>query len=349
MPNSRLDVNSKELIDTQISKLKVARPLLFFSSSGTTLTKSQIKLIGLSKEALLTSASAVNQTYGYSANEVFYNVLPLFHVGGVGTLIRANLLGASHIDESHLKWNPNHYVNQLDFYRVTTSSVVPTMLFDIAKEKLKAPKTVKTVLVGGGHLNSELKKQILDLGWPIIESYGMTECASQVAADLDGDGLKILPHVDLKINSNGFIQVSSRSLLDGILFIDNGSVNFVDPKVDGSFITADRGQLQNQVLFIEGRADDQVKINGELISLSKVNEAWLNETGLEGLIIIAVDDERAGKRLVLFVESAKYPSVISFKDKIESRLLKLERVSEVRVVEKLPRTELGKIMIGQLK
>ena len=36
-------------------------------------------------------------------------------------------------------------------------------------------------MTGGGALDPSLYKQARDLGWPLLPSYGLTECGSQVA------------------------------------------------------------------------------------------------------------------------------------------------------------------------
>src|SRR5690349_2632783 len=65
---------------------------LWLSTSGTT---GALKLTALSKQAMLASAAAVNRHLQSNAKDVWYCVLPLFHVGGLGILARAFLSGAS--------------------------------------------------------------------------------------------------------------------------------------------------------------------------------------------------------------------------------------------------------------
>src|SRR4051812_33784725 len=51
-------------------------------TSGTTAASGTRKWVALSKEALLCSATAVNRHLGANKDDIWFNVLPTFHVGG---------------------------------------------------------------------------------------------------------------------------------------------------------------------------------------------------------------------------------------------------------------------------
>jgi O-succinylbenzoic acid--CoA ligase len=63
-------------------------------------------------------------------------------------------------------------------------SLVPTQLvrlLDVAGDE-PAPATVRAVLLGGGPLPPALVTRALDLGWPVVPTYGLSETASGVTA-----------------------------------------------------------------------------------------------------------------------------------------------------------------------
>ena len=64
---------------------------------------------------------------------------------------------------------------------VTHTSLVPTQVHDLVKADLRAPETLKAIVVGGGHLDAATGRLARTLGWPVLASYGMTEAASQIA------------------------------------------------------------------------------------------------------------------------------------------------------------------------
>src|SRR5207244_3174402 len=101
------------------------------------------------------------------------------------------------------KWHVFQFHSFLIDSKATLTALVPTQVHDLVANKLRSPKTLRAVIVGGGSLNSELYDEARALGWPVMPSYGMTECASQIAtANLKSPSLNILPHLTIKIVEN---------------------------------------------------------------------------------------------------------------------------------------------------
>ncbi len=79
---------------------------IWFASSGTLSGQGVSKWIALSKQALLSSAQAVNQHLTISSSESWVLALPLAHVGGLVILARAHLLKQRvHVLRDH-NWDP---------------------------------------------------------------------------------------------------------------------------------------------------------------------------------------------------------------------------------------------------
>lgn len=296
---------------------------VWLSTSGTT---GALKLTALSKRALLASAAAVNRHLQSEAKDVWLCMLPTFHVGGLGIHARAFLSGARVVDGG---WDG-----------VTLASVVPAQVSDLVRDRIAPPRSLRAVVVGGGALSEELDRAARALGWPLLPSYGLTECCSQVAtATLESRELVLLDHVQARIESDGRLALRSEALLTGYA----SEAGFVDPKVDGWFITEDIAALDGRVLRVEGRRGDFVKIGGESVDLSRLDRI-LAELGADAAVF-TVPDERLGHVIALAVASGDAEAVVAA---FNARVFPFERVRRIVRVAEIPRTPLGKVMRGCL-
>ena len=128
--------------------------------------------------------------------------LPVWHVGGAMIYLRAALAGTA-VHALHGRWNPQAYADLMKSSGACWSSLVPTQVVDLVNLRLRAPSTAGCIIVGGGALDMETGRKARALGWPVVQSYGMTESGSQLATALPGDPyhtdrLSLLPHWEAK-------------------------------------------------------------------------------------------------------------------------------------------------------
>jgi O-succinylbenzoic acid--CoA ligase len=148
-----------------------------------------------------------------------------------------------------------------------------------------------------------------DRGWPLLPSYGLTEAASQVATALPGQTdfawMPLLPHFEARTALDGILELRGPALLDGwMVFPANGAPEWEDPKRDGWLRTGDRAGLRGRELRVLGRADDLVKIRGELVDLAAL-ECALQACVRSGKVALhSRPDERNGATLHVVAESA---------------------------------------------
>src|SRR5438067_7689731 len=213
-----------------------------------------LKLVALSKEAVLSSAAAVNERLEVTASDVWCCVLPTFHVGGLGIHARAHLSGSRIVTMS---WVPQAFA----VTDATLASLVPAQVHDLVNSGLKPPSRLRAILVGGGALHSDLNDKALALGWPVLPSYGMSECSSTIAVcDV------LLNHIEAR-EEDGRLGFRGPSLFTGYV-TESG---LTDPKIDGWFMTDDVGELEGRMLRIHGRRGDFIKIGGESVDLARLD------------------------------------------------------------------------------
>jgi O-succinylbenzoic acid--CoA ligase len=276
---------------------------IWVASSG---TSGRTKIAALSRAALEASAAAVNRHLGVGPSDRWINPLPLFHVGGLGIVIRAALTQTQCHDLA--EWKPREFVRLAAERGATLSSLVPTQVHDLVSAQLGCPSNMRAIVVGGGALEESLRLRAAHLGWPLLPSYGLTEAASQVATAAPGAQdfhfLPLLEHVAARVGDDGLLQISGPSLLTGWMqFEGDGPARWEDPKIHGWFRTSDRCELRDGKLRMLGRADDLIKIRGELVDVATL-ERELQSRVPSGMVRLDMEpDERNGAALVVVAEN----------------------------------------------
>jgi O-succinylbenzoic acid--CoA ligase len=276
---------------------------VWLATSG---TGGRTKLVALSRQALESSAQAVNAHLGATPRDIWLNPLPLFHVGGLGIRVRAALTGSR--CEELGGWSPEAYVEATKSCRATLSSLVPTQVHDLIRGGWRAPETLRAVFVGGDALSEALRAEAVAMGWPLLPSYGLTEAASQVATAAPGEEVTnwwpLLRHLEARVDEGGILQLRGPSLLTGwMIFGEDGRVHFEDPKCDGWFKTTDRVELRDGKLKMIGRCDDLIKIRGELVDIANL-ERELQARVPSGLVRLdSAPDARNGALLSVVAEN----------------------------------------------
>lgn len=309
-------------------------------------------LVVLSKDALRASARAVNERLSATSSDIWFKTLPDFHVGGLGILVRARLAGSSVVEDESERWDAKFFHRKLVDSQASLLSLVPTQVFDLVRGGFESPVHLRAVVVGGGRLEETLRERAHALGWPLLPSYGMTEAASQIATAVSPDDPRLVPlsHVDVAATSDGRLKIRGPSLLTGkITFDEKGRPTLSDPKREGWLVTEDRGRiLDDGSLEIEGRTHDFVKIGGEGVVVSRLEEkleiARMRLGFSADAAVLATRDERLGAKIVLLTTAIDHSALV---ESFNAVVAPYERVREVHVVEAIPRSELGKILRGR--
>jgi len=226
---------------------------------------------------------------------------------------------------------------------------------DLVRGRLISPGKLRAIVVGGGALSDTLYRDARALGWPLLPSYGATECGSQAAtadlASLDRDAvpdLRVLPHLALRAGADRRIEIRGASLFTGYA-TDQG---LDDPKRDGWWRTGDLGLVREGTVTVSGRAGDVVKVLGELVAVGPLQltlEIAMLDLGFAGdAALYALPDERAGWRLGLAYAGADRAAAADLAAAFNERVAPYERVTTVSRVTKVPRSALGKVMPGEL-
>ncbi|MEM6910915.1 MAG: AMP-binding protein [Verrucomicrobiota bacterium] len=315
---------------------------LAFASSG---TSGPPKVVCHSREGIWAQADRVNRHLRIEAASVLLRCLPWWHVGGFSLHARAVRAGARLVEEDS-KWAPARLAALLSQEGVTHLSLVPTQVFDLVAERIPAPASLQAVVVGGGALLPEWGERAQALGWPLLGSYGMTETGSQVATQSPGESfapepLPLLEGWSARVDQGGRLLLSGGGLCSGWLRKENDTWRWEEvsselPTSDEAEVFTREGQSWLRSLR---RGDEVVKILGELVSLSAVEE----RLGRSDVLVLAVPEERAGARLVLVGEGLTVEELERVRASWNGAASGLERLSSVHALERFPRSDLGKV------
>ena len=223
--------------------------------------------------------------------------LPLFHVGGLLIFVRTFLAGAA----AMMHDEPGRLTEALTAFRPSVISVVPTQLARL----LESPETARrlaacrAVLLGGGPCPRHLVDKALDMGVPVLPTYGSTEACAMVTAvspkaprqDFHTAG-KALPYRQIAVDQEGVILIGGRTLFSR--YIAEGRE--IERARGGKFATSDLGTLDPAGnLTVLGRRDQVFISGGENINPNEIENA-LAETGLvEEAVVVPAPHREFGR------------------------------------------------------
>ncbi len=320
--------------------------LVGFATSGS--SGAPPKLILFTQEALKVNAIAANKHLNAHQGD-WCNPLPYYHVGGAMIWLRAHFAGVK-VSPLHGKWNALQYQKLIRETNSHWSSLVPTQVVDIVSQQLQAPESLKTIIVGGGKLDEKTGLQARNLGWPIVQSYGMTEAGSQIATAFPNepfhtDKLTILPHWEVTTDNNGLASIHGEGQLWGRL-LTNSDDNFILEKQnpDLAWKTQDIVELKaGQLTFIR-RADRLVKVLGELVDLDSIT-LFCQQTDPNIQIETIPDIRQENKLVACGPHKENLMQAISLWN---NQAIGYQKVHAMRVL-KIPTNLMGKIARRELK
>ncbi len=255
----------------------LAQPHSIIYTSGTT---------GRPKGAILTygnhwwSAIGSALNLGLHADDRWLACLPLFHVGGLSILLRSVIYGMTAV--VHARFDPTLVNRAIDDEHVSIVSLVSTMLDRILVERGERPfpPTLRCVLLGGGPAPLPLLERAQRAGAPVVQTYGLTETASQVVTLAPEDALRKLGSAgkpllgsQIRIEPDGEIAVQGPTVSPGYLHL---------PPRDGWLQTGDLGYLDEEgYLYVLERRDDLIVSGGENVYPAEVEAALLAHPAVE--------------------------------------------------------------------
>lgn len=265
-------------------------------TSGTTGTP---KLITLQKQAMVNSAIATADFFDLSPGDSALHCLPTKYIAGKMMLIRAIVIGLE-LDivapTSHIEIAPSK--------KYVFGALVPMQ----AEASMSKLNQFKKIIIGGAKLDSALAEKLAFCSAEIYETYGMTETITHIAAKKIGvDRFKILPHINISKDERGCLTLKAPNI------------------TDEAIVTNDLVEICNENEFKWLGRYDNVINSGGIKHLPELIEAKLATKISHRFFIAGMPDISLGEKIVLFIESEKFPLDANFLDSLE----KFERPKEI--------------------
>jgi len=313
---------------------------------------------------LYQSFLVLSQTFNFSNDDVFLASLPFYHIGGFSIISRALLSGGVLVIPKSLK--QNDIVHSMKVHNASVVSLVPTMLKRFMDAEIKPNKNLRCLFLGGGASSNDLIYSALNNNWAIVKVYGSSETTAMVTACW-GAELKKTPNsagkpfsgITIKILNNFFNEVESGSVGEIAVkskTIAKGYLNLTElwnkKKHNEFYLTGDYGYLDKDgKLFVVARRTDLIVSGGENIDPREIESILNTHPKIIETFVFPIEDCEWGEIPVAIIVPTKAKclsneNVIDFlKPKIAS--YKLPR--KIIFTNKIPRTELGKINISEVK
>lgn len=303
--------------------------------------------------------SALN--LGIMPNDVWLAVVPIFHISGLSIMMRSLIYGMG--VRLFEKFDVQKINDILLAGEVTTISVVPMMLTRLLAAlpaNTQYHHNFRTMLLGGGPTDLTTLQKATNAGIEVVQSYGMTETASQVIAldaanaprKIGSAGQPLLP-VSLRIahpddKQHGRIQIKSPTLAVGYL---NQPEKYADSFEDGWFDTGDMGWIDDEgFLYIDGREGDMISSGGENVFPDEIESTYAELSEISQIAVVGVPDEKWGAVPIAFItfEDNKVLSQEALRDFGREMLAHYKVPARFYQLDEFPRTASGKVQRHKL-
>jgi len=289
---------------------------LILHTSGTT---SRPKIVPLLHRNVAASASNVGAALALGSEDRCMNVMPLFHIHGLIAAVSASLAAGGSV------WCAPGF-DALKFFGWMSEAcpswytAVPTMHQAILARAARNSEVISaTPLRLIRSSSASLPPQVFaalteTFKAPVIESYGMTEAAHQMASNplaagaqkpgsvgvAAGPALRTAHETeDRLVEGTGEVVISGPNVTPG--YESNAEANaksFFDAEGARWFRTGDQGELDAEgYLRLTGRLKEIINRGGEKISPLEVDDVLMDHPAIQQCVAFAIPHDRLGEEV----------------------------------------------------
>jgi malonyl-CoA/methylmalonyl-CoA synthetase len=318
---------------------------------------------------LTSNLNALQEAWGWQADDVLLHVLPIFHVHG----LLVALHGALHAGATTLMmrdFNAQRTLELLSSRQATVFMAVPTIhkrLLDLPDANQFSLSRVRLITSGSDRLPDEVFTGFQKtFGYTLLERYGMTETGMNCSNPLHGErrigsvGLP-LPGVKVRVVDSetgqilpaaeiGDVQLRGPNIFKG--YWRQPEKTNESFSADGWFKTGDLGYLEaDGYLTLRGRSKDLIISGGLNIYPPEVERVLMEHPAIDTCAVIGCPDPEWGERVIAVVvldktESVSSEELIRF---CREKLAPYKSPKSVVFREDLPHNAMGKVQKAELR
>ena len=306
-------------------------------------TSGEPRPVGLTYGNHLWSAVGSAFNLGVEPTDRWLCCLPLYHVGGLSIVMRSVIYGTTAV--IHDGFDVQRVAASLEGDGITLLSLVATQLVRLLEAEVDL-LPLRAVLVGGGPVPQDVLEEAIGRGATVVQTYGLTEAASQVTTLAPGEARR-------KLGSAG------RPLLTTHLRIQDGEILVQGPTVapgcadeDGWLHTGDLGRIDDEgFLYVEDRLGDVIITGGENVLPAEVEEVLLRHPDVLDAAAVARSDAEWQEAIaaVVVLRDGASAGADELRSHCAAALAGYKVPKRFEFVPELPRTSSGKLMRRDLR
>jgi len=334
-------------------------PLLLCYTSGST---GAPKGVVLTQRAILWNA--VNSTHMHdltSADRVL-TTLPMFHVGGMNIQTTPALHAGASVT-LHAKFDPAAALEAIERERITLAVLVPAQLsalMELPRWQSADLSSLRMITTGSTIVSEAFVRKASERGVPVVQVYGSTETCPVAAYVRAADALRKAGsagapalHCEVKVagddgaelppGRDGEILVRGPNVATGYW---NAPGETAQAFAKGWYRSGDLGHFDAEGhLYVVARKKDMIISGGENIYPAEVETVLLECPAIEEACVVGRPEARWGEAVVAAVvlKPGRHMTEAEALALFEGRIARYKHPREVRFLERLPRSALGKV------
>ena len=330
-------------------------------TSGTT---SRPKIVPLTQTNVCASAGNIATTARFTPEDRGLNVMPLFHIHGLIAGILAPLSRGGSVSCTP-GFNALKFFGWMDEVKPTWYTAVPTMHQTIVSRAANnADLIARNPLRFIRSSSSSLPPQVLAeleavFKAPVIEAYGMTEAAHQMACNPLPPGLRKPGTVGLAagpevaimdtdgallpVGAIGEIVIRGANITPG--YESNAKAN-AEAFTQGWFRTGDQGALDAEgYISITGRLKEIINRGGEKISPREVDEVLMDHPAVAQVVTFGLPHDKLGEEVaaVVVLREGGVVTERELRDFTAKKLADYKVPRKILFMDEIPKGATGKL------
>jgi acyl-CoA synthetase (AMP-forming)/AMP-acid ligase II/acetyltransferase-like isoleucine patch superfamily enzyme/acyl carrier protein len=334
---------------------------LVLHTSGTT---SRPKIVPLSQTNICRSGSNIASTLALTETDRCLNVMPLFHIHGLmGAVLASIHAGASIVCTPG--FDPEKFFGWLDTFQPTWYTAVPTIHQAVlaraeANKEIIGKRPLRFIRSSSAAMPTQVMGELERVfNTQVIEAYGMTEAAHQMASNplaprprkpgsvgiAAGPEVAIMDETGrlLPAGETGEVVIRGANITNG--YENNPKAN-ESSFTNGWFRTGDQGKFDSDgYLFLTGRLKEIINRGGEKIAPREVDDVLMQHPDVQQAVTFAVPHPTLGEDVAAAVvlKRGAQATETDIRAFAAARLAEFKTPKQLLVVDEIPKGATGKL------